>query len=299
MGTSTILLDDGADQILVDGFFSRPGPLTVLFGRLRPNEEAIGRAMNRAGIGDRLGAVLVAHSHYDHVLDAPVIARRTGAMLVGSQSTAYVGRGGGVPERQIDVAGHGDTRDFGHFKITLFGSVHSLPDRYPGVIEAELTPPARVSRYREGGSLSFLIEHRGLAILVHPGANFCAGLYRGVRADVVFLAIGQLGTEDEPFAEDYWREVVQETGARLVIPIHWDNFTRSLERGLRPTPWPADNVRRAMTRVRAMGWRDGVAVRMMPLFEPVDLGAALPPPRLNPPPASTASERNSAGPCVR
>jgi hypothetical protein len=36
-------------------------------------------------------------------MDAPEVAKRTGAMLLGSESTANIGRGWGLPEEQIRV----------------------------------------------------------------------------------------------------------------------------------------------------------------------------------------------------
>ena len=31
------------------------------------------------------------------------------------------------------------------------------------------------------------------------------------------------------FATDYWQQVVKKTGAKLVIPVHWDDFERPLD----------------------------------------------------------------------
>ena len=51
-----------------------------------------------------VAAVIPLHAHYDHAMDAPEVARRTGALLLGSESSANVARGWGLPERQIQVA---------------------------------------------------------------------------------------------------------------------------------------------------------------------------------------------------
>ena len=93
-GVSTIALFDGETTLLTDGFFSRPSAQQVLAGRVSPNHAAIDEALQKAGIGEA-AAVLVAHSHYDHALDAPAVCWRTGATLVGSESTLNIGRGYG------------------------------------------------------------------------------------------------------------------------------------------------------------------------------------------------------------
>lgn len=279
MGTTTLLFDDGESQILVDGFFTRPRRLRMLLGRVRPDWGVIERELGLAEIHGRLRAVLVSHSHYDHALDsATVVALRPSSVLVGSLSTANLGFGAGLAPERMLISGPGRQLDFGRFHVTLFAALHSWPDRFPGLIEAPMAPRAHISRFREGGSLAFVIERDGLTLLVHPVANFLPGTYRDVRADIVFLAVGQLGRRDRAFAENYWCEVVRETRARLVIPVHWDEFTRPLDAGLTPPPSPLDRVERAMTWVRAMAGRDGIALAMMPVREPVDLRAALPPP---------------------
>jgi L-ascorbate metabolism protein UlaG (beta-lactamase superfamily) len=40
--------------------------------------------------------------------------------------------------------------------------------------------------------------------------------------------------------------VVEATRAKLVIPIHWDNFFKPLDEPLEPSPPPFDLVDRAM-----------------------------------------------------
>jgi L-ascorbate metabolism protein UlaG (beta-lactamase superfamily) len=272
-GVGTVLLDDGETAIMTDGFFSRPGKLRLVAARIAPDEERIARGLQRGGVG-RLAAVLVAHSHHDHAMDAASIARRTGALVIGSESTANIARDGGFPGERIRVVAGGESFSFGRFRITAFKSPHSPGALFEGEIRTPLKTPARASAYREGGNFSYLAEHDGRRVLVHASTNFRPGLYRDVRADVVFLGVAVLGKQNAEFAEDYWREVVKATGARLVIPIHWDDFTLPLEAPLKPMPLLMDRFARGMESVRRMAARDGVAVRMMRLFAPVDLLAA-------------------------
>ena len=44
-GTSTLLFSDGETRWMVDGWFSRPGPLRVLLGKVAPDLEAIERGL--------------------------------------------------------------------------------------------------------------------------------------------------------------------------------------------------------------------------------------------------------------
>lgn len=275
MGTSTILLDDGKTQLLIDGFFSRPNVFQLAFP-IASNPGRVDRAMARAGIGKRLKAVLVAHSHYDHALDAPTIAGKTGARLVGSESTANIGRGAGLPDSQIDIVGHGQKLEYGLFQVTVFRSIHSPNMLAPGEIETPLKPRTHAKNYLEGGSYSFLITHRGFSILIHPSANSPLALYydreRWRRiAHVVFLGAGGLGSQYPDFIRNYWFSVVYTTGASLVIPIHWDNFTRPLDDGLRLPERSFDDVPAGIAALQYHARIFNVRLRSMPLFDPVDI----------------------------
>src|SRR5688572_30741536 len=68
LGVATLLLDDGETAIMTDGFFSRPGRLQSLFGKVEPDLQAIERGLAKAGV-TKLAAVIPVHSHYDHAMD--------------------------------------------------------------------------------------------------------------------------------------------------------------------------------------------------------------------------------------
>ncbi|MGH7805527.1 MAG: MBL fold metallo-hydrolase, partial [Candidatus Binatia bacterium] len=164
LGVTTLLFEDGETAILTDGFFSRPGVLDLV-RPIAPDRERIGAALARAGIA-RLAAVIPVHSHYDHAMDAPEVARRTGARLVGSESTANIGRGDGLAEEQIHVVRDGETLSFGRFRVTMILSRHFPHGMAMGEIRAPLRPPARATDYLDGGAYSIFIEHDGRPMLV-------------------------------------------------------------------------------------------------------------------------------------
>lgn len=272
MGVTTILLDDGENVIMTDGFFSRPGK-TSLLRKISSDQTRITYALSRAGV-TKLAAVLTAHSHHDHAMDSPEVARRTSALLIGSESTANIARGVNFPEDRIRVIGGGETFTFGRFKITVIKSLHAPGGLFMGDIKTPLRQPAGIEGYREGGSYSYLIEHDGQRpqrILIQASANYRPDFLRGVQADVIFLGIGGLGKQSDQFAKEYWREVVQATGAKVVIPIHWDDFTRPLDKRLRPMPWPLDNFNRGMSTIFQLAEDNQVTVLMLPLFRAVNI----------------------------
>ncbi len=274
LGVSTLLFDDGETAILTDGFFTRPRKLAVLMGKIAPDREVIERSLQRAGI-KKLAAVIVTHSHYDHVMDAPEVARRTGAVVLGSESTANVARGWGLPEDKIRVVRDGESLDFGKFHCTFVRSEHAKSLFTGGRISKPLVPPVRAQEYEEGGSLSLLLKHGTKTILVHGSAGFSAGALRGHQADVVFLGIGLLGKRNKTYKDAYWQETVKTVKARRVIPVHWDDFTRSLHVPLVPIPSPFDEFDKAMAFLIAQGEPEKIDVKLAPAWTPVDPFAGL------------------------
>lgn len=276
-GTTTLQVDDGQTAIMIDGFFSRPSVSRLALSYIAPNLASIGpnqkrivTALNRGNVTN-LAAVLVSHSHYDHALDSAFVACRTNAVLVGSQSTANIARGQGLPEVQIFTPAVNQTLRFGKFLVDVFDSLHSLPPRFQGTINEVLAPPASVNDYKEGGTYSFLIRHEWGTILIHSSAHFIPEMFRGVHADVVFLSIGSLGKQQKDFASRYWREVVGATEPALVVPIHWDDFFRPLDYPLIPMPFFGDKFTSGMDMVLEMANASNIRLELLPPFEAFDI----------------------------
>ena len=237
-GVTAVLLSDGAHAIFIDPFFTRPPGLLPLLRNapIAPDEALISRWLQRAGVS-KLDAVLVSHSHFDHGMDAGVVARLAGAKLLGSASTANIGRGAGLPEAQLHVVQSGERIEAGSFRITFVESRHAgaTGGEPTGDITAPLTVPARYLDYRQGGTYSILVEHAQGRVLLHGSAGFVPGVLKLRRADVVFLGIAIIAD-----LQDYLAEVVDAVGARRVIPVHWDDFTRPLAEPLLPFPLMVD-----------------------------------------------------------
>ncbi|MDX3899258.1 MAG: MBL fold metallo-hydrolase [Sphingobium sp.] len=272
-GTTTLVFRDGRNAIMIDALLSRPGIGTVLFGKVASDPQRIDGILRRAALR-KVDLLLVSHTHYDHALDIAAVAKRTGARIIGSSSTREVALGGGVPPAGVVTIRGGEKFVAGDFTVRVFRSLHSPGDRVPGDVTAPLRQPAAVGDYRQGSTYTFLVTHRGMRILVHASANFVPGMYRGVRADVVFLATGGLSTQAADFTKRYWQEVVETTGAKLVVPIHWDDFLQPLDQPMQPLRRFMDDIPLTMARIAPIARQDHVDIRTMPVIAPVDIGAA-------------------------
>jgi L-ascorbate metabolism protein UlaG (beta-lactamase superfamily) len=256
-GVSTLVFDDGETAWMTDGFFSRPSKLHSFTRKIGPDTEVIAAQLARLGL-TRLAAVVPLHSHYDHAMDSPVVAQRTGALLVGSASTLHIGRGLGLAEERMHQVQPGDVLVLGKFKLHFIAGRHS-PTPFSDGVRIE----------NEGQVWSLLVEHEsGRRLLVQGSAGFVPGGLAGVPADTVFLGVGTLGKKDEAYRAAYWNEVVKATGAKRVIPIHWDDFWLPLDQPLQAMPLLLDNFDVVMADLTQRGAAAGVEVRLPPTFTP-------------------------------
>ena len=235
-GTSTLLFSDGDTHWMVDGWFSRPGPLRSLLGKVAPDEDAIAYGLGANAVTD-LAAVIPVHSHYDHAMDAPEVARRTGAILMGSESTANIGRGWGLPEEQIQVFEDRVPVQIGRFRVTPIENRHfQFPN--PRIreialgnprIAQPLVPPVRATDYRLGKAYVLHVEHPRGTFAIVGSAGYIEGALDGFTADTVFLGLGGLGGQTADYREAYWAETVGALQSSRVVPIHYDSLTAPID----------------------------------------------------------------------
>ena len=269
MGTSTLSLSDGQDTLLIDGYFSRPGLWELATKPLQPKQARIDQALDRAHLS-RASALLVAHTHFDHALDAIPVAAQLKARLMGGQALSQITQA--HPDRPaVEVFSEGIPVQVGAFTITPYLTPHAPGDVAKGAQAASFTHPARAGDWPLGEAYSWLIERGTCRILIVPSAGQIGPAFSGVQADLVFLGIGQLAHRGPSGLETYWRETVGATAASVVVPIHWDDFTRPLDQPLRPLPYVIDRFDKTMEGLTALAQRDQVTLGLAPVFSAIDL----------------------------
>lgn len=235
MGTAGVLISDGNTGILIDPYVTRCGFFKIALNRpLQPEIQLVDRWLKRLG-KHHIKAVAVTHSHFDHCLDAPYFARNTGAPLMGSESTLNVGRGAGLSEDCLQIVRHDQTRDIGDFSVRFIESIHGpaflgrVP--YPGTIDKPLVGPRPAGDYKLGQTFAIRISHPCGTIVHHGSAGFIPGMYNATKADVVLLGI--VGRGD---TQTYLKNIPLQLGAKLLIPIHFDNFFVPLAKKMKVMP---------------------------------------------------------------
>lgn len=270
IGTSGAVISDGQDTFVIDGFVTRPPLRQILFSRVEADRDRVARVRAQTGV-DKLTAILVTHSHYDHAMDAPEWVRQAGGEVWGTASTRNI-----ALAEKVDAARTVSPlvpMRVGRFTVHAFEMDHAPREMMRGTIEADFTVPARARDYRTGGGLGFYFVHGQCRILVVPSAGKVHADLADYPADMLLLSIGQLAGQGREGIEKYWRDTVVASGAKLVIPIHWDDFTRPLDEPLRPMPYVADRFDVAMSELVRLAGSD-VNVALPVLYAPLDLGAS-------------------------
>jgi L-ascorbate metabolism protein UlaG (beta-lactamase superfamily) len=172
--------------------------------------------------------VLVGHTHWDHALDTPEIARRYGCPALGSTSLTRLMRLHGLGGQAVDVE-HYRRYELGPFTVSFVPSVHSklvlgLKTPFAGDISCETLAALNPAAYRCGQTWGVHIEVAGIQLYHQGSADLIDDAVRHHDVDI-FLA----GIAGRSFSTDYWRRILTRLRPGVVIPMHYDDFTRPLD----------------------------------------------------------------------
>jgi L-ascorbate metabolism protein UlaG (beta-lactamase superfamily) len=246
LGCATYRLEVAGLVIYLDTFMDRA-----------PSAPDVGMTSIRVTQAD---FALIGHAHWDHLAGADVIAKNTGARVIGSHESARVLRERGVPDEQLWCAQGGE-----HFRLSddvtvrVYPSLHSsiwsraarpgtvVTGDY-GVTEDEREGRLASTRERRaveaggerlrpewahsdstGGALDYLIDTPDGTIFFQDSMGYWTGIYAGLRADLAILAAAGRGNIDgEPIQGSVEQFIVRECELlrpRQVIFSHHDNFS--------------------------------------------------------------------------
>jgi L-ascorbate metabolism protein UlaG (beta-lactamase superfamily) len=246
-GTATFRLTVGDRVLFFDGYLDRvPGLPPV--------------GLTTAEVA-RADFVFVSHAHFDHLAGVDVIARRTGATVVGNPETMHVLRSVGIPDEQLLMVTGGETVDCGGgISVRVLPALHScifaessddagtacLGDlglsaqqrvvRRAEGIEFFLGQPDPVgsalremltrSSWEDGGSLGYHAQTPDSSVLVSGTAGYWSGVFAGLRPEVAVLAAGgRPNVDGEPVQGSIAQFIVDEVRAlqpRAVTFCHHD-----------------------------------------------------------------------------
>jgi L-ascorbate metabolism protein UlaG (beta-lactamase superfamily) len=213
LGTASLVIKADGQVLAIDPFFTRPS-LPGLLRPLAPDRELVVQYLPRCDF------VLVTHAHYDHLLDVSEVMRQTDAVVYGSANACHLLAAVGAPATKTTEITVGDRLVLGSFQVEVIRGQHSpipLAKLFNGPFHPGLTPPLHTWDYRMDICLGYRIIVNGIQLLICAGDPHAADLW---------FVVAQ-----EP--ELYYRHMLQGIHPRVIILIHWDNFTRPLSKPIR------------------------------------------------------------------
>ena len=241
LGTAGWEISDGRTTLLVDPYLSRLHMTSpnddVLPGDTRKRFAASDAAESDTATIDkhiqRADFILITHTHTDHALDMPYIARKTGAMVIGTESARNLARAYGIPSDKLLVGRGGDDLEFERWSVRVIPSLHGILRRAPflrrdpnappppSAIPLDVAAPLHLNQFAEGGTLAYLIRIGGRQILVFGSMNYIEREVEGLRPDVALIG----AMPDRLEIHDYTSRLLKAIGyPRMVVPTHWDRF---------------------------------------------------------------------------
>jgi len=221
LGCATFRLTIGETVVFLDSYMDRV-----------PSAPPVGLTTAQV---DRADFVLVGHSHFDHLAGTEVIARNTGAKVIGSNETCRVLRDVEVDDAQLLPSQGGERHRLADgVTVRVFPSLHScvwvsssldsngVALGHYGLTEEERwsqrglgaaireqgqqeSQQAREMREhlatalgssRDGGALAYFIETPAGSIFYQDTSGCWTGVLRDLRPDVAILAIAGRGNID-------------------------------------------------------------------------------------------------------
>ncbi len=223
LGTSGFCLTYEGYSLQIDPYATRV-PLREVVGRkpVFPNLDQIDRFLPKAD------AVVIGHTHFDHAMDAPILARRDGCKVYGSRSMATLMRAYGLGHQAVEVENFG-RYELGPFAVTFVPSLHSklvlgwaVPSA--GDITCEHFDGLACGHYRCGQVYAIHIEVAGISLYHQGSADLIEDAIRHREVDLLMVGIAGRG-----FTRDYTRRILHELRPACILPHHHDDFFIGLD----------------------------------------------------------------------
>jgi L-ascorbate metabolism protein UlaG (beta-lactamase superfamily) len=229
LGVSGYRLSYEGQSLFVDPYVSRVPLRALLLRRTAiPDPAMLDRYITAPGT---VVGVLVGHTHFDHAVDAPALARRFGCKVYGSASLTQLMRLHDLAEQTVEVKPR-RPYELGPFVVRFVASRHSkllfgrkVP--FDGELTCDHLHGLSPGAYRCGQVWGIRIDVAGTSFY-HQGSADLDDEALGQEPVDVFLA----GVAGRSVTPRYWERVLPRLDPRLVVPTHYDNFFSPLGRGL-------------------------------------------------------------------
>ncbi len=248
MTVASVAIDDGKTKILFDPAWTRPGLKNVIGLENLKSDATLVRSILQKNELLRLDAVFASHSHFDHVIDAPMVSKIAGAVFYTDESSDRIANAYQdksirtirmVPYQKIRV---------GNFLITPLPRKHSqildLFDFLPGHVPAQTD--LNFWDYHVGDTWFFLIEHPEGSILLDQGSQPYVDTVKkfATKVDVLIQGVANRKSDD-----DIINGYLKIFSSKFFMPLHFDNFFADFDNG-RVSDLPGVGLDELLTKIK-------------------------------------------------
>ena len=218
LGVAGFSLSYEGTRLLIDPYVSRVSLGDMVRRRTAlPDRNLIDTWLPRAD------AVLLGHTHFDHAVDAPAVARRDGATVYGSESAKHLLALHGLADRAVAVEPH-RVYEIGPFEVTFVPSQHSklmLGRSVPngGELTCEHVGALSPQAYECGQVWGIHVAVAGTTLYHQGSADLIEDQIRHRDIDV-FLC----GVAGRQFTDGYTERILRRLEPRTVVVTHHDDF---------------------------------------------------------------------------
>lgn len=223
IGTAGFVFTYEGYRLVLDPYITRAGLRPVIGNRvLHSNVEQIAKHVPHAD------AILVGHTHFDHALDVPVMAKRHGCRVYGSSSLRTLMALHDAAHLAVHVD-PGHVYALGPFEVTFVPSQHSklvlgMKVNAEGEITCDHLDHMHQGHYRCGQVWGIHIRVAGRTFYHQGSANLIEDAL--LHRDVDYLLCGIAGRGYTP---NFTPRILRALSPRTVIVHHHDNFFLPLE----------------------------------------------------------------------
>jgi L-ascorbate metabolism protein UlaG (beta-lactamase superfamily) len=227
---ASVLIDDGKTKLLFDPAWTRPGLKHVLgFEKLRSDEKLVTKILKKNGL-EKIDAVFASHSHFDHVLDAPMVSKLAGAIFYVDESSERLASAYKEPKIRTERVSTLKEIKVGDFTITPIVRAHSklfqLFDFLPGPVPANTE--LSFWDYHCGEAWYYLIKHPEGTYVVNQGAESHVEELKKLTSSVDVLFQGLASRKDDEMIINGFAKAFE---PKIFVPLHFDNFFADFNSG--------------------------------------------------------------------
>ena len=225
LGVNGYALEADGRFLLIDPYFTRASFPNIAFNQpLTRNETRIRDGLSQ--VRGPVDAILVTHSHFDHLLDVPFVMKEKRAPLIGDEMAVRLANAAGAPPGSRPAKAN-TTRHLPPWTIHVLPAAH---DRLFGKVPYSGNPgggkPEKAHDWVLGEPFAFLVEANGKSVYVESGGvpDQLPAL-RGKKVDLAIISVAL------PDSRKRYADVVRKLEPRFVQPSHQDNMFQPAANG--------------------------------------------------------------------